>query len=319
LEQGLAVFRALQDLRGIALTLGHLGAVVNDQGDHDSAVGFYEESLRGARELQDRQAIAISLAGLGLAAQGKGDKAQAQALLEQSLAIQTELHDERGVAHNLINLGVVALEQGDYARAQGLALESLQRFRDLGEQGGIAECVEVLMGVAVEQGRSRAVVRLAAASESIRRGINAPLLGAARTRYENILKRARAQLDDQSCTMAWSEGAEMGVEQATGYALEALNLPEAKQAVDAAGISGHASINPGAGQPPTLTQRETEIVCLVAQGLTDRDIASRLAISPRTVDTHLRRIFSKVHVTSRAGLAAWAVRHNLPVQSPGTT
>ncbi|MFG1530264.1 MAG: LuxR C-terminal-related transcriptional regulator [Thermoplasmata archaeon] len=48
---------------------------------------------------------------------------------------------------------------------------------------------------------------------------------------------------------------------------------------------------------------------MVATGLTDRDIASRLNISPRTVDRHLRSCFQKVGVGSRAALAAYAVRH----------
>jgi DNA-binding NarL/FixJ family response regulator len=51
-----------------------------------------------------------------------------------------------------------------------------------------------------------------------------------------------------------------------------------------------------------------QVVQLVAEGLSDRQIASRLGISPRTVDNHLRHIFEKVGVSSRTALATWVAR-----------
>lgn len=57
-----------------------------------------------------------------------------------------------------------------------------------------------------------------------------------------------------------------------------------------------------------LSARELEVVRLVARGLTDKEAAERLAISPRTVDGHLRRIFAKLGLPSRAALAAHAAR-----------
>lgn len=63
-----------------------------------------------------------------------------------------------------------------------------------------------------------------------------------------------------------------------------------------------------AGAPAGLSARELEVVRLVAQGLTDKEIAGQLFISPRTVDGHLRRIFAKVGVVSRAALATRAAQ-----------
>ncbi|MFZ5816992.1 MAG: helix-turn-helix transcriptional regulator [Bacillota bacterium] len=60
-----------------------------------------------------------------------------------------------------------------------------------------------------------------------------------------------------------------------------------------------------------LTDREREIVCLVAQGCTDKEIAAQLFISRRTVDRHLRNIFLKLDITSRTALGAYAVRKGL--------
>lgn len=59
--------------------------------------------------------------------------------------------------------------------------------------------------------------------------------------------------------------------------------------------------------PVGLTERETEIAVLVAQGLSSKDVARRLVISVRTVDNHLQRVYSKLGVTSRTQLAALLV------------
>ena len=58
-----------------------------------------------------------------------------------------------------------------------------------------------------------------------------------------------------------------------------------------------------------LTERETEVLNLLAQGLTNKDIAQELILSVRTVEAHLRNIFSKLAVGSRTEAALWAVNH----------
>jgi len=60
-----------------------------------------------------------------------------------------------------------------------------------------------------------------------------------------------------------------------------------------------------------LTGREREVLCLVAQGQTDRKIAESLVISPRTVNRHLSNIFVKLNVPGRAAAVAYAVRQGL--------
>lgn len=57
-----------------------------------------------------------------------------------------------------------------------------------------------------------------------------------------------------------------------------------------------------------LTGREMEIALLVADGLTDREVASRLCISERTVHAHLRAAFAKTGSRSRVMLAVWVAR-----------
>jgi DNA-binding CsgD family transcriptional regulator len=60
-----------------------------------------------------------------------------------------------------------------------------------------------------------------------------------------------------------------------------------------------------------LTRREREVLCLVASGQTDRNIAVALTISRRTVNRHMSNIFVKLDVPGRAAAAAYAIRHGL--------
>ncbi len=60
--------------------------------------------------------------------------------------------------------------------------------------------------------------------------------------------------------------------------------------------------------PPTLSDREVEIIELVTAGLTNEDIAAQLAISKRTVDNHISNTLKKTGVENRVALVRWAVQ-----------
>ena len=63
--------------------------------------------------------------------------------------------------------------------------------------------------------------------------------------------------------------------------------------------------------PAGLTAREVEVLCLVAQGLSDAQVAEQLVISPRTVNWHLTSIYSKIGVSSRSAATRYALEHSL--------
>ncbi len=96
----------------------------------------------------------------------------------------------------------------------------------------------------------------------------------------------------------------MSVEQAVEYALSS---PEP--------ASLSAPSRPTAGeQVVSLTHREREIVGLITEGLTNRQIAQQLVLSERTVDTHTANLMRKLGLRSRAQVAAWAAQHGLLTQ-----
>jgi DNA-binding NarL/FixJ family response regulator len=105
---------------------------------------------------------------------------------------------------------------------------------------------------------------------------------------------------------------------ASNRALFGLLLAAARQ-LDVARDAARAEANPAATPAPSkspappgaLTRREVEIVTLVATGLSNREIAERLVIGERTVDTHVTNIKSKLDLHRRVQITAWAIAHNL--------
>ena len=65
-----------------------------------------------------------------------------------------------------------------------------------------------------------------------------------------------------------------------------------------------------------LSPRELEVVRLVAGGCTNRQIAEQLVIAPRTADTHIGNILTKLDLHTRTELAMWAVKHGLTASRP---
>ena len=125
---------------------------------------------------------------------------------------------------------------------------------------------------------------------------------------------ARTHLDPQAWETAWTEGRAMTLEQAVAYALapepEPLVQP-AHQVPQPAATPAHRAAVPAKSYPAGLTAREVEVLRLVAQGLTNEQVAERLIISPRTVEKHLESIYGKLQVTSRAAATRFAIEHQL--------
>ncbi|HET9070757.1 MAG TPA: response regulator transcription factor [Acidimicrobiales bacterium] len=101
-------------------------------------------------------------------------------------------------------------------------------------------------------------------------------------------------------------------------------LPEPGPALGRPAWGGPGSGGPGSGGPalggPVLTERERDVVELLVDGLTNQQIAERLRISRRTVETHLQHIFDKCDARSRTGVVLYALRHALvrhPAAEPG--
>jgi DNA-binding CsgD family transcriptional regulator len=103
--------------------------------------------------------------------------------------------------------------------------------------------------------------------------------------YQTSVAALRNAMSDQAFDGAWTEGAGLSTAEAIAYAQRGRG--ERKRPA-----SGWASVTPA----------EHEVIRLVCEGLANKDIATRLFVSPRTVQAHLTHVYAKLDITSRAQL-----------------
>jgi predicted ATPase/class 3 adenylate cyclase/DNA-binding CsgD family transcriptional regulator len=300
-EASLALYRKQGDAEGIAGTLGNQGVILYSQGDYVGGRALLEESLALNRGLGDAYGISVDLTNLGVIALIQEDYVRARAFFEESLTLDRELGDRWGTAISLWNLGLVTLAEGDSIQAQQHFEASLTLSEGLGDQVLIASCLEGLAGVAEVRGQSVWAARFFGIAEVLREAGGTPMPLSDRKVYERYLAAARAQLGEAAFAAAWAEGRTMTLEQALAALAQ---LPPAEQ---------HRPPLPStpATYPAGLTEREVEVLRMVAQGLTNAQIAEQLVLSPHTVNAHVRSIFGKLDVTSRAAATRFAMEQRL--------
>jgi predicted ATPase/DNA-binding CsgD family transcriptional regulator len=296
LEEGMALFKQLGDKAGVATSLFHLGNMALHGADHERASALRREAEALRPELADRQAIGLLLYFLGMAALSEGDHDRTVALAEEGLALNRELGDLRGMAMCLTLLGISALDRDDPERAAALYEDDLRVLRGLKDKTGTAYGLRGMAGVASLRGDATRAARLWGAAEALGEAIGLPLspLDRSHPDYARLLAAARSQLDEAAWEAARAEGKAMTPEQAIEYALTSPSLP-----------------TPQPKNTSELSPREVEVLTLVAEGLTDAQVAQRLYLSPRTVGQHLRSSYQKLGASSRTAAVQEAVRRGL--------
>jgi non-specific serine/threonine protein kinase len=309
-EESLSLFRELGQKHDIALVLSGLGLTVLYLGDYERATALCEESLALSRELGDHRGIASWLANLATVTLARGDATRASELCVESLAIRRALGYKGGCAHTLAIMGRIALGQGASERASICYSESLTLRQETGEREGIAATLEGLAAVAGMQGQPVSAARLCGSAESLRTLLSAPLTPIDRTYYLQTLDAVRAQLDEPTFVKAWTEGQGLTLEEAIAEAVQVHVREHIPPTPVSARVEAASTFAPR-GNAFGLTAREIEVLRLVTQGLTTPQIARQLTMSPRTADAHLRSIYSKLEVTSRAAATRSAIEHQL--------
>ena len=303
----LALRKSLGDTLGVAEMFGVLGIVAVEQGYVERGKLLTEESLAIARELGHPDVIVRALNNLGVIERGLGHYARAAALLEEGLALCPEPGDTTAAGRVLGNLGIVMRAVAQYDRAAGYLAESLRLSHESGDTINVLWNLHHIAMVMALQGQLVGAVHLLAAIDDQYRAIGVPRPRDEDQSYVGLLADIRSRMGDEAFSTAWAAGQAMSFEAAIAAARE--RHIKVGQPSDA-GEPIRTLAEP-AFYPAGLTEREIEILRLVAQGLTDAQVAERLVISPRTVQGHLRSIYSKLDVTSRTAATRFAIEHQL--------
>lgn len=293
-RQAFRVACELGDRAGCALALLRLAQASFDAGHRRHARGWTGRAHRIATELRDERIAAASFLQLGQLSLVGGQLDEAVNLVRQAIDLfrRTDQVDQEAIAS--LVLGRVLLQQGHAEDAEAALLESLTLLRPFALPRHSVPILESLAAVAAVRGDDLRAARLAGAAAMLldRIGARPPATAPMRTA---IVARWRASLSARGADRAWREGRAMELGEAVAYALGA-DAPEPTA--------------PSAQRqaPLTLTRRQLEVAGLVAEGLTNKEIASRLFISERTAEGHVDQICNKLGFNSRVQIAAWLIR-----------
>ena len=299
--------RASGNKRGIARSYSLLAwLLLVSQGDPARARSLLEEGLALSQEVGDKESMAECLSFLGRLALSQGDTTAGRSLLQECMRLFREIGGQWGIAESLTVLAQLEASQGDLAAARTLYEESLTLARERNYKDLLPSCLEGLAGVVAAQGEPVWAVRLWGAMEILREIMGAPIPPSERAAYVRSVAAAHTQLGEQAFAAAWSEGRTMSLEQVladkgTEEILEF--IPTEPSSVP--------SVQMPSTSPAGLTAREMDVLRLLAQGLTSAQIAERLVIGLVTVNSHVRSIYSKLGVASRAAATRYALEHHL--------
>ena len=185
----------------------------------------------------------------------------------------------------------IAIAQDAVESAQNDLHEALTIAAGMSAHLCVPSILELLADVASRAGGHREAARLFGAADTLWRRMGAVRFKVYDADYEAAVATARDALGQNAFADAWAEGAALTTDEAVAYAQRGRG--ERKRPT-----SGWASLTPA----------ELDVARLVAEGLANKDIATRLFVSPRTVHSHLSHIYSKLGMSSRVQLAQAAAQ-----------
>jgi predicted ATPase/class 3 adenylate cyclase/DNA-binding CsgD family transcriptional regulator len=224
------------------------------------------------------------------AAFARGDLAGARRWADDTVATTTGLH----LSLALTTRAGIAFAQGESEQADRDAHDALAAASGVRAYGGIPATFECLALLAVGAGNHQEAARFLGVAEVARQRTGGVAFKIFDGVYAATLAATRDALGENDFDKARSEGAALSIEEAIAYAQR--RRGERKRPT-----SGWAS----------LTPTELDVVGLVSEGLANKEIATRLFVSPRTVQTHLTHVYTKLGLTSRVQLAQEAGRRSL--------
>lgn len=290
--------RELGERLGAAAALCYVavftGMAAMFDGDTGPALECYEEALYRSRSTGNRHALAFALIRMSMAYSYLGQNERAIALGEECRAVCDEVGDIWHKAYATTALGIQVWHHSDTQRAAELENESLEMNQALDDQIGIALNLEVLALIAATEHQYERAARLLGALKSLHRW-----LGISLEQYTHLSDdRAECEhqitsvLGERAFQTLLKDGAKLSSSEAVDLALHGEPRPVPV---------------PRRGDTSQLTTREHEIAELVAQGKSNKAIASALTIATRTAESHVEHILIKLGFTSRAQIATWVV------------
>ena len=238
------------------------------------------------------QLLAINGNPVARAALASGDLAAARRWADEALSVGSGIH-------RILLLevrGRVALAEGDFAQAEQDARDALAIAADTEATLAAPDLIELLATVAAAAGRHHDAARLFGSAAGARERTGAVRAKVYDAEYDAAVNSLQEAMQQNDFDRRWAQGNALSTADAIAYACRGNGKGKGE------------SKRPSSGWA-SLTPAERNVVRLISAGLRDKEIAAELSVSPRTVHSHLNRIYTKLNISSRLQLAQEAAQH----------
>ncbi|MBV9366512.1 MAG: tetratricopeptide repeat protein, partial [Solirubrobacterales bacterium] len=339
LQAALAIVGPQGDQRAAAIALQRLGSIAREQARYDEARALHERSLAAWREIGHAEGVAASQDYLGFVEWLRGNTEAAEETSAAALSEFTRVGNLQLGATALVNLGACALYRGDLplarerleraladARAIGfqegiawslheLAIatrrmrrpvgefaptlrEALLSHQQLGDRWRVASVLEEIAGAVLVRHDPELAAEVLAAAEALREELGTPIPPVEAPDRDAAAAQLARKLGAPRFGSARAEGRARSLDCMIDRTVDALDA-----------LEGTAAAPGDAAAAADLTPRELAVLELLSQGLTNREIAGALYISPSTAGVHVSNILRKLGAKRRVDAAA--VAHKL--------
>jgi predicted ATPase/DNA-binding CsgD family transcriptional regulator len=302
------------------------------QNDYETCAALSQQSLRIGTEARDVEIVAWSLITGAVPRWIEGDTRAAAERVESALPLARVMHIESaeldalstlcgisittGALDRAIEVGEqgVALSKnrgelwgrgfllnflaqanwlkGDRQRAEALAREAAACKHGVDDRNGVAFVLETLAWMAAEHGQHERAASILGVAEHVRDESSLTLIDLFRPQHERTVAIAVQGIGQRSFDAAFARGRAMTIGEGVAFAVE----------------DKQPSKPPSSARPRSravLTSRQLDIARLVADDLSNKQIAARLFLSERTVETHVTNVLNKLGLNSRIQLSRW--------------
>ena len=266
--------------------MAHLGRAKIASGRPAEAVAYLDEALPVLPSAGEPADVTVGLLYWGLCAIFNDQPEIARERLMEGVQDCRKLGFESLGARAQLLLSYALIDLGELDNARATLCEALATSMRFGDYWIIPQQMSGFAGIAAKNGRLREALRFVGFARALSKQHDFSIPIVSDDKAEKWIAPARRALG-AAAEAVMADGANLTLEQAA-----------------AAALASH--VEQGVAPQSALTARELEVARLVAQGMTNRQVADRLYLSVRTVDVHVDHILTKLGFNSRTQLARWA-------------
>ncbi len=286
-----AIARRLKDDALLVRILANQAALEVIAGDLSAARSTSADATALAARLGDDMSFIVAAQSEAFIASLDGDFVRMRDVGLAAASRCRQRDEPFMLSTHLTSAGMGALMLGEHATAEAALIEALRASLAVDDRPGLVIRMQALASSAAMAGNGRRSAALLGASEMLRLEIGAQISPFTSSLVAKAQEQAEAVLGEERYNKAFEEGARLDREGAVALALGTKAPREPGRAIDKA--------------PSPLGKREREVAELIAEGLSNKEIATRLFLSERTVETHVYNILNKLGFNSRVNIAAW--------------